>query len=94
MPSYKVITKGFLEGVMYDPDGKRRMVHRDKPFDKKKMPSWLKPIKSETAGEKKKREAVEKKTANADADKARQDKTDIDNASFMGDGESDAIETL
>lgn len=53
MPSYKVISKGFFDGRMYDPDGKRRVLHTEKPFpskDKKEqVPSWLEAIKSEKA---------------------------------------------
>lgn len=47
MPSYKVIAKGF-DGRMYDPEGKRNVLHRDEPFPKKngveQVPSWLEPI--------------------------------------------------
>lgn len=100
MPSYKVIEKGFYGGRIYDPNGKRRVLHTDKPFPKKnnkeQVPSWLELIKSETAAEKKKREAAEKKAAKAAADKAEQDQKDIADASFMGEGEqaSNAVETL
>lgn len=94
MPSYKVLTKGFHGGITYDPEGKRRVLHTDKPF--KKTPSWLQPLKAETASQKKKREADEAKTAKANVDKAGQDKADIDSASFMGGGESNdaGVETL
>jgi hypothetical protein len=101
MPSYKVIEKGFYGGRIYDPHGKRRVLHTDKPFPKKnnkeQVPSWLEPItNTETAAEKKKREAAEKKAAKAAADKAEQDQKDIADASFMGEGEkaSSAVETL
>ena len=47
MPSYKVIAKGF-DGRMYDPEGKRNVLHRDEPFPKKngveQVPSWLEPM--------------------------------------------------
>ena len=51
MPSYKVIEKGFYGGRIYDPNGKRNVLHTDKPFPKKnnkeQIPSWLKLIKQE-----------------------------------------------
>ncbi len=97
MPSYKVLQKGFLDGITYDPTGKRRTVHVDKPF--KKTPSWLEPIKAESAAVKKKRESAEKKTAQQNADAVTAGKQDIAEASFLGTGESSteaggAVETL
>lgn len=101
MPSYKVLEPGFYGGRMYAPDGKRPVLHTDKPFPKKgnkeQVPKWLEPItKTETAAEKKKRETAEKKAAKAAADKVEQDQKDVAEASFMGDGEqaSSAVETL
>ena len=48
MPSYKVIAPGF-DGKLYDPNGKRRVLHRSEPFPKKngkeQVPSWLEPMK-------------------------------------------------
>lgn len=99
MPSYKVIAPGFFGGQQYHPEGKRDVLHTDKPFPKKDgkelIPSWLKSIKAETAAEKKKRIAAEKK-AKAAADKAKADDTDeIKGASFMGDADdSSSVETL
>ena len=59
MPQYKVTAVGFYDSVMYDPEGKRRVLHTDKPFPKKEgkeqLPSWLEAMKPETAAEKKKR---------------------------------------
>lgn len=50
MPSYKVLSKGFANGRIYDPNGKRKILHREKPFpskDKKEqLPSWLEAIKA------------------------------------------------
>ena len=93
MPKYKVIEKGFYEGKLYDPNGKRQFVFTDKPF--KKIPSWLEAVKAETAVEKKKRLALEKKTADADKKKAEDDKKAVDDLTFMGDGEkSNNVETL
>ena len=45
MPSYNVIAKGFYGGKTYDPQGKRRVLDVDKPFNKATMPSWVEPIK-------------------------------------------------
>ncbi len=96
MPQYKVIAPGFYEGKMYSPEGKRRVLHTDMPFNKKNpIPSWVEEMKSETAAQKKKREAAERKAAGADAEKAEQDEKDIADASFMGDGEAgSSVETL
>ena len=92
MPSYKVIKKGFYNGTIYDPNGKRRVLHTEKPFpskDKKEqVPSWLEAIKAETAAQAKARKAAETKATNAAKKKAEDDQKDIDNASFLGDGES------
>ena len=95
MPSYKVLKPGY-QGKLYDPNGKRRTLHRDEPFLKgedgeEQVPSWLERIKEETTAEKKKRVAAEKKQAAA----IKKQQKDIDDASFMGDGEqSPAVETL
>lgn len=100
MPSYKVISKGFHGGHLYDPQGKRRVLHTEKPFVKNKkeyVPSWLETIKPETAAQAKARKGAETKAANAEKKKAADDKKEIDSASFMGDGEapkSNAVETL
>lgn len=99
MPIYKVKSRGFFGGKVYDPEGKRRTLSTDKPFPAKKFPQWLEPLKEETAAQKKKRESAERKAA-ADAEKkAKQDKEDIAQATFMGEGEtasgpSDVVETL
>lgn len=100
MPRYKVKEKGFFGGKLYDPDGKRKILHTEKPFPKKgnkeQVPSWLEVIKSETDAEKKKRVAAEKKAAKAAADKLKEDNKAITEASFMGEGEgaSSTVETL
>lgn len=95
MPSYKVKEKGFFGGRIYDPEGKRRVLHTDKPFPsknkKEQHPSWLEPIKAETAEQKAAREAE----SEANAKKVEQDKKDIVETSFIGGGEkSAAVETL
>ena len=86
MPSYKVLKRGFFNGRLYDPEGKRTVLTTDKPFSKKNMPSWLAPMPKESESARKKREAQEAKQAAADAEKAEQDKEDIANASTEGDG--------
>lgn len=89
MPRYKVIARGFANGRLYDPHGKRTVLHRDTkfPMDGKKelVPSWLEPMAADAPRTSKARptkKAVE------------QAKKDIDAASFMGAGESGAVETL
>jgi hypothetical protein len=89
MPQYKVIAPGFFEGRYYHPEGKRKTLNTDTPFTKKnKMPSWLSEMPKETEAVKKKRLAYEKQSTDAAKAKADQDQKDIDNASFMGDGEA------
>ena len=92
MPSYKVKEKGFFDGRLYDPEGKRTELHVDEEL--KPVPKWLGPIQSETPAQAKKRKTAEAKANKAAADKAAADKKDITEASFMGDGESSNIETL
>lgn len=88
MPQYKVNAPGFYDSKLYDPEGKRPVLYVDKPFTKKNpMPSWVSEMPKESAGLKKKREALEKAQVNLDAEKAEQDKEDIADASFMGEGE-------
>lgn len=101
MPSYKVLQKGFYGGRQYDPAGKRPVLHTDKPFPskdgKEQVPSWLEATaKPETPAQAKARKAAETKAANAAKKQAEQDKKDIAEASFMGEGESgqSAVETL
>ncbi len=105
MPSYKVLRKGFKHGRLYDPEGKRNVLHTDKPFpfkvkDGKKtkvedVPSWLEPMKTQTASQEKARKSAETKAANAANKKVKADKKDIDEASFLGSGEnSNTVETL
>lgn len=101
MPSYKVISKGFLGGKIYDPEGKRRVLHTEKPFpskDKKEqVPVWLEAIEGETPNQARGRKAAETKAANAAKKKAEDDAKDIADASFLGDGETTqtgTVETL
>ena len=94
MPQYRVLAVGYYDAVMYDPEGKRRVLSTNKPI--KPVPSWLKCIKPETAAQKKKRLEEEVKQAEEDAEKMKQDNQDIIDASFMGEGESTDgnVETL
>jgi hypothetical protein len=39
--TYKVIKKCFIGGVIYDPEGKRKFFHAEKPFKKGKLPKSL-----------------------------------------------------
>lgn len=96
MPQYKVISKGFYNGQIYDPEGKRRVLNTDLPFKKDKLPSWLAEMPKETDAAKKKRESVEKAAKKSARKKAEQDKQEIEDASFMGEGESagGTVETL
>lgn len=84
MPSYKVKTPGFFNGEYYHPKGKRPVLHTDKPFSKKDMPTWLVPLPKESAAVKAKREAQKESQAVADTEKVEQDKNDIANASTEG----------
>ena len=99
MPSYEVISKGFINGRLYDPEGKRQVYHADKPFpkegNKEQVPSWLKAMPSETIAQARVRTTAEKKAAIASSKKAEADKKDIADASFLGEGESSkTVETL
>ena len=99
MPSYKVLKQGFFGGKLYNPDGKRNTLHTEKPFpskDKKEqVPTWLEAIVGETPAQAKARKGAETKAANAAAKKAKDDKQEIADASFMGEGEaSNTVETL
>ena len=89
MPRYKVIAPGFANGMLYNPEGKRRVLNTDKPFTKKNpMPSWLADMPKESDAACKKREAQEASQAETDSDKSEQDQKDIKEASFLGEGES------
>lgn len=99
MPSYQVLKTGFFNGRLYDPEGKRKILYTEKPFPKKgnkeQIPSWLKLMKSENAAQKKNREASETAAKKDAAKKAEDDRQEIADASFMGEGEkSHSVETL
>jgi len=92
MPSYKVKSKGFFDGKMYDPEGKRRVLHTEKPFpskDKKEqVPAWLEAIKGETPAQASARKGAETKAANKAAKEHKEQQKEIADASFLGEGES------
>jgi len=96
MPQYKVISPGFFNGELYSPEGKRSVLNTPKPFTKKNpMPSWLSEMPKESDAAKAKREKYEASQKAADEASAEQQKKDIKEASFLGEGESgNAVETL
>lgn len=101
MPSYKVISKGFHNGMLYGPDGKRRVLHCDAPFPdvdgKEQVPAWLEALPVETPAQVKARKTSEAKAKKASKKKVEQDKKAIEGASFMDGGSSakdGTVETL
>lgn len=88
MPRYKVKAPGFFGGKMYHPEGKRPILHVDKPFTEKDMPSWVEEMPDETAEETEARLQREAAEADAAKEKNDQDQQDIDDMTFLGDGES------
>ena len=88
MPRYQVIAPGFFGGKYYNPEGKRRTLTTSKPFPKKELPSWLAPMPKESEAVRKKREAQEASQVATDDEKAKQDQQDINDVSFLGDGET------
>lgn len=47
MHTYRVLKRGVMDGIVYDPRGKRPFMTRHKPIPEKKMPSWLEPVTKE-----------------------------------------------
>lgn len=94
MPRYKVIARGFHDKKLYDPEGKRKFLDTPKPFPKKKLPSWLAEMPKESTAVKNKREAQEESRQAADAEQDEQNAEDIQEASFLGEGESSVVETI
>lgn len=80
MPSYKVLSTGFHEGVLYSPEGKRPTLNVASAF--KKCPKWLEPIKGETAQQKGARTKAENKAKAEAAKKAEADQAEIDKVTF------------
>lgn len=83
MPQYRVKSPGFHGGKLYDPNGRRRVLTTDAPL--KKVPSWLEPLKSETASQAKARRAAETKAKKAAAASKDEIRDEVDGASFMAD---------
>lgn len=108
MPRYKVIETGFFNGKMYSPNGKRKELHTAEPFPKstkglkkgqkgvEQVPSWLKRLPDQSPAEEQARIAVEEAEALAAAEALANDQKEIENASFMGEGEKadSGVETL
>eukprot|EP00919_Chromeraceae_sp_WS-2016_P071501 GHVR01169303.1.p2 GENE.GHVR01169303.1~~GHVR01169303.1.p2 ORF type:complete len:110 (-),score=22.55 GHVR01169303.1:473-802(-) len=109
MPRYKVLKKGFFGGKLYDPNGKRRVLHTAKPYPKstkglkkgqaaaEQVPSWLERLPDESPADEQKRRDEEEEAKRLEAEKLENDQKDIADASFMGEGESadaNGVETL
>lgn len=99
MPSYKVLHKGFFGGRIFDPEGKRPVLHTETPFPSVKgveqVPEWLQALKTETPAQASARKGAETKARKASDKKAKEDTAMISDASFMGSGESSSqVETL
>ena len=93
MPRYEVIAPGFMNKTMHRPGSKRHgYVYTDKPL--KPVPSWLKLAKAETLAQKKKRHKVEADFMKSDAEKAAEDKKEIDAVMFPDGPKSSVVETL
>lgn len=94
--TYRVIAPGFHGGKLYDPAGKRQILTVDKPFKKGKLPSWLAEMPSESKAVREKREAQEASQTATDQEQHQEQQQDIENASFLGEGESSSsiVETL
>ena len=86
MPTYKVIEKGFFDGVTYDPNGKRKVLTTDAPL--KKLPAWLEPMKGESPQQKAARTKAENKAKEEAAEKAKQDAKDIAAVTFTESAEA------
>lgn len=80
MPLYKVLEKGFFDGVTYDPNGKRKMLETDKPF--KVCPMWLEAVKGETPQQKAARTKAANKAKEEAEAKAKQDAIDVAAVTF------------
>ena len=93
MALYQVIAEGFYEGKLFQPNGKRNKLYREKAF--KQCPSWLKPIKEMTAAEKKAEAAAAKKAAEQQEKDAAEKKTEVDSVTFIDTPDaSSKVETL
>lgn len=99
MPTYKAKSKGFYNGKVYDPNGKRPKLRTEKPL--KKVPSWLeqvedakpakdtKPKSEGSEGLSPQQKAAQTRKANAEKKKAEAD------VSFTEESSSESsVETL
>lgn len=86
MPTYKVIEKGFFDGVTYDPKGKRPFLETDKPL--KKCPLWLEPIEGDSPQQKAARTKAANKAKEEAEAKAKQDANDIAAVTFTESAEA------
>jgi hypothetical protein len=75
--SYKVIRKGFHDGELYEPNGKRNTLTIEVPF--KKVPGWLVRVKDIEVNQ-----AEEEEKALADKAKQESDRIEIEEVSFIG----------
>lgn len=90
MPTYKAKSRGFYEGKLYDPEGKRRKLRTEKPFEK--IPSWLEEVSEATPAEDKPLSPQQKAALTRAANKA---KKDADKPDFMGEtSKKSTVETL
>lgn len=100
MPRYRVISKGFMNGRVYDPNGKRKILYRDKSFPRKgakkveAVPAWLERMVEESIEDKAERETAEQEAARLAAEKLEGDKND-EATLFLNTGSGNGVvETL
>lgn len=94
MPSYPVKEKGILDGVMYDPEGKRTVINRFEPFPEGKQPSWVgDALPEETTEELDQRLQDEFDTSQEEAGKLEQDANDRDVSFIDGGGFGDNVQS-
>jgi len=83
MPRYRVDAPGTHDGVLYDPNGKRPFLDTDKPLSP--VPSWVTPVKGETAAQTAARKKKEAKQLRDDKKKAADDRKIQQAAALDGD---------
>ena len=81
MPRYAVLKQGFLNGLLYDPNGKRRIVYTKKAFPKKQnkeqVPSWLSRMEDEVEPERLERETAEQEAARLEQERISADSREV-----------------
>lgn len=88
MPSYKVIRLGFFDGRLYDPEGKRTVLHVEKELSP--VPSWLVLVDEPKSAKKN-----EKNNLKQALKRAKRDKRSIEESFLIGEGErASTVETL